>query len=87
MLNSITKFVWYSFFICCIIVAGSMLFGYGCSACSSISSKDLAEYPCIPILPNGKTNIHYSRNWNSCEYTCGNKMPHVDVRTCNCSCK
>ena len=84
-LNDIFKF---SVFALLFVVAGIFIAGYGCSSCSKMSTKEIAEVPCSPVLPNGQRNIHYSNMWSSCRTKCGyDRIPTLDVKTCMCSCQ
>lgn len=69
------------------LIIGVALFGYGCRACSNVSTKEIAETPCSPVLPNGEKNAHYNNSWMACKSSCGYiKMPKLDIKTCGCTC-
>jgi hypothetical protein len=45
------------------------------------------EYPCIPVLNNGRTNPNYTNQWFVCHTECLPKVAKINPKTCECTCK
>lgn len=86
VMDAVAKVIMFFVFVGLVIVIGAGIFGYGCRAKSEVSSREINESPCAPILPNGEKNPHYYNIWYSCKSKCMNQMPNLDFKTCICSC-
>jgi hypothetical protein len=86
-MDSIVDLIKFFFFVGIVVLFVSGIIGYGCKACNRVTPKDFEEAPCMPVMPNGEKNPHYSNTWRACQAGCGMKQPFVDLKTCECTCK